>query len=121
MIISELIKSMLDAGAPIKAILIALEALEANAAVPNAAEAEIERQRTLARDRKRRSCAARKGVVEIPIMTEDELSPNERDMSRDRHVTKEDMSRDGHEIPPLSPPLSPPRPSRTRAGRTFAY
>lgn len=82
---SELMQQMMDAGAPMEAVVIALRAIED-------AQAEIEAKRAAARDRKRRQRA------------------KERDGECDEGVTVTGQSQDSHEDTPLSRPLSPQTP-----------
>lgn len=83
MSIASLIRSMTEAGAPLEAIALAVEAIEAR-------DAEIARRREQDRDRKRK----------------------QRERSRDSHGTVTGQSADSHDNAPLSPP-NPPTPPNT--------
>lgn len=87
MIVSELIKAMADAGAPMEAILIAVRALEQR-------EAQIDAKRAVERDRKRRQRAKDKHP--------------EAENAKDMDGTVTGQSRDMDGTVTVTPPLSLP-------------
>ena len=82
---SELMQQMMDAGAPMEAVVIALRAIED-------AQSELEAKRAAARERKRRQRA------------------KAQDAERDEDVTVTGQSQDSHGTSPHPLPLSPQTP-----------